>query len=224
VLSQNRLRILSALYCFFFSFLFASSGLAQAVWQGSWETNWPGGRARITLEQDGTKVSGTYPLLSGKIEGTAEAGRLHGDWTEVTRQGTLEFILSEDGQSFVGRRDGAEWWTGRRSTRVTANMNGNAETPRSALRSFLNAGNAARDQDLEQWSIAAGLLVFEADSAPAAPEAKITRTIEYFNLLDLLTFRMADFSCLSPLKLSHYCCAIGEGFGWLGSAIRMRVV
>jgi len=30
--------------------------------------------------------------------------------------------------------------------------------------------------------------------------------------------------CLSPLKLSHYCCAIGEGFGWLGSAIRMRIV
>jgi len=32
------------------------------------------------------------------------------------------------------------------------------------------------------------------------------------------------FACLSPLKLSHYCCAIGEGFGWLGSAIRMRIV
>jgi len=31
-------------------------------------------------------------------------------------------------------------------------------------------------------------------------------------------------TCLSPLKLSHYCCVIGEGFGWLGSAIRMRIV
>jgi len=32
------------------------------------------------------------------------------------------------------------------------------------------------------------------------------------------------WTCLSPLKLSHYCSAIGECFGWLGSAIRMRIV
>jgi len=38
------------------------------------------------------------------------------------------------------------------------------------------------------------------------------------------SIKSKTFRCLSPLKLSHYCCAIGEGFGWLGSAIRMRIV
>ena len=30
--------------------------------------------------------------------------------------------------------------------------------------------------------------------------------------------------CLSPLKLSHYCCSMREGMGWPGSDIRMRIV
>lgn len=195
--TQNRLRILIAVVFFFLPYLFASPGLAQAIWQGSWETNWPGGRARITFEQDGTKISGTYPLLSGKIEGIAEGGQIRGNWSEVTREGSLHFILSEDGQSFVGRRDGAEWWTGRRSTRGTETIIGNAETPRSTLRSFLNAGNAGRDNDAEQWSAATDLLIFDAAAAPATPQAKNARTIEYFNLLDLMTFRPTDFDHLA---------------------------
>jgi small-conductance mechanosensitive channel len=198
VRTQNRLRILALLYYFLIPFFVASPGLAQAVWQGSWETSWPGGGARVTLDQDGAKITGTYPLLSGKIEAIAEGGRLLGNWSEGTRQGSLQFTLSEDGQSFVGRRDGAEWWTGRRSTRMSANVIGNAETPRSTLRSFLSAGNAARDNDREQWTVAAGLLVFDSDSAPVAPGAKNARAIEYFNLLDLLTIRLADFDHLAP--------------------------
>jgi len=39
-----------------------------------------------------------------------------------------------------------------------------------------------------------------------------------------LLFAKPTAQCLGPLKLSHYCCAIGECFGWLGSAIRMRIV
>ena len=31
-------------------------------------------------------------------------------------------------------------------------------------------------------------------------------------------------TCLSPLKLSHYCGSMREVFGWLGSDIRMRIV
>jgi len=165
---------------------------AQNLWSGTWETHWATGSARMILSQDGARVTGSYPLLSGQIEAAAEGKQLRGRWSEDKREGSFEFILAEDGQSFIGRRDGVEWWTGARSQRPQAQMQGSADTPRSTLRSFLNAGNLGRDSDKDQWALAASLLVADANDPATSPEDKLARTIEYFRLLDLLTIRFPD--------------------------------
>ncbi|NBS43232.1 MAG: hypothetical protein EBT34_05760, partial [Acetobacteraceae bacterium] len=166
--------------------------VAQNFWAGTWETHWATGSARMILSQDGARVTGSYPLLSGQIEAAAEGKLLRGRWSEDKREGSFEFILAEDGQSFIGRRDGVEWWTGARSQRPQAQMQGSADTPRSTLRSFLNAGNLGRDSDKDQWALAASLLVTDANDPVTSPEDKLARTIEYFRLLDLLTIRFPD--------------------------------
>lgn len=165
---------------------------AQNLWSGTWETHWATGSARMILSQDGARVTGSYPLLSGQIEAAAEGKLLRGRWSEDKREGSFEFILAEDGQSFIGRRDGVEWWTGAHSQRPQAQMQGSADTPRSTLRSFLNAGNLGRDSDKDQWALAASLLVTDANDPVTSPEDKLARTIEYFRLLDLLTIRFPD--------------------------------
>jgi len=122
----------------------ALPSVAQNFWAGTWETHWATGSARMLLSQDGSRVSGSYPLLSGQIEAAAEGKLLRGRWSEDQREGSFEFILAEDGQSFIGRRDGVEWWTGARNQRPQTQMVGSSDTPRSTLRSFLNAGNLGR--------------------------------------------------------------------------------
>jgi len=170
----------------------ALPSVAQNFWAGTWETHWATGSARMLLSQDGSRVSGSYPLLSGQIEAAAEGKLLRGRWSEDQREGSFEFILAEDGQSFIGRRDGVEWWTGARNQRPQTQMVGSSDTPRSTLRSFLNAGNLGRDSDKDQWALAASLLVADANDPVTSPEDKLARTIEYFRLLDLLTIRFPD--------------------------------
>jgi hypothetical protein len=86
----------------------ALPSVAQNFWAGTWETHWATGSARMLLSQDGSRVSGSYPLLSGQIEAAAEGKLLRGRWSEDQREGSFEFILAEDGQSFIGRRDGVD--------------------------------------------------------------------------------------------------------------------
>ena len=170
----------------------ALPSVAQNFWAGTWETHWATGSARMLLSQDGSRVSGSYPLLSGQIEAAAEGKLLRGRWSEDKREGSFEFILAEDGQSFIGRREGVEWWTGARNQHPQTQMVGSSDTPRSTLRSFLNAGNLGRDSDKDQWALAASLLVADANDRVTSPEDKLARTIEYFRLLDLLTIRFPD--------------------------------
>ena len=60
----------------------ALPSVAQNFWAGTWETHWATGSARMLLSQDGSRVSGSYPLLSGQIEAAAEGKLLRGRWSE----------------------------------------------------------------------------------------------------------------------------------------------
>jgi len=65
-----------------------------------------------------------------------------------------------------------------------------------------------------------------ADALLAAGAAEV-RLLDNFTLgsNEMIAHLLGDSRvCLSPLKLSHYYCVIGDGVGWLGSAIRMRIV
>jgi hypothetical protein len=88
---------------------------------GTWKTSF----GLMTLMQDGSHVTGSYPHDSGKIEGTLEGNVLRGSWSESPSYkppkdaGDLEFTFSEDGRKFTGTwRYGSQkqsWdgkWTG----------------------------------------------------------------------------------------------------------------
>jgi hypothetical protein len=88
---------------------------------GTWKTSF----GLMTLTQDGSHVTGSYPHDSGKIQGTLEGNVLRGSWSESPSYkppkdaGDLEFVFSEDGRNFTGTwRYGSQkqsWdgkWTG----------------------------------------------------------------------------------------------------------------
>jgi hypothetical protein len=81
-------------------------------WTGIWHTRWRNGGAVLELQQEGRRVTGTYPLYDGRIEAAIQGRLLVGDWIEPTRRGGFIFTMAPDGQSFMGRFDSGEWWTG----------------------------------------------------------------------------------------------------------------
>src|SRR5271155_1882384 len=96
--------------------LACSAASANGLWSGYWTTTWRDGGGRLLLEQQGDHVIGTYPLYGGRIEAVASGRRLDGKWFEGERSGGFVFVMDQDGQSFSGRYDTGEWWTGARST------------------------------------------------------------------------------------------------------------
>ncbi|MBL0306397.1 MAG: hypothetical protein IPQ25_10270 [Chitinophagaceae bacterium] len=86
-------------------------------WAGVWQSQW----GKMTMVQNGNKVSGTYEHDNGKITGTVTGNKFTGTWSEApgykppNDAGDVEFILSADGKNFTGRwRYGkkGEWQTG----------------------------------------------------------------------------------------------------------------
>jgi hypothetical protein len=103
------------------------------IWTGKWECDMgkfgkPSHKIITMLTQTGNKVSGTCDWENGKITATVAktASYLLGSWSELPSYkppddaGDLEFILSADGNSFVGKwRYGSsgDWvgeWNGKR--------------------------------------------------------------------------------------------------------------
>jgi hypothetical protein len=76
------------------------------IWAGKWDTEQWG---EMTLQQNGSKVTGEYEWDGGKITGTVSGNMLKGTWSEApTYQpendaGDFEFTISSDGNSFSGR-------------------------------------------------------------------------------------------------------------------------
>ncbi len=91
-------------------------------WSGKWEDSSYG---EIIIVQNGSEVTGTYPHDSGKITATAQGNMLYGQWAEAPSYtppndgGDFEFVMSEDGMSFIGHSrygSNAAWrvWNGKR--------------------------------------------------------------------------------------------------------------
>jgi len=99
----------------------ATSSVPLSTWTGVWDTTY----GNMELSQSDGTVTGTYEVNQGKIEGTVQGNKLIGTWSEPPsyappdEAGDIEFTLSSDGNSFVGRfRYGSsgDWseWTGTR--------------------------------------------------------------------------------------------------------------
>jgi len=125
---------------------------ADLSWSGRWDTRWRDGGARMELLQQGGHITRSYPAYGGTITGAVQGRELHGHWHEGSRSGAVTFVLALDGQSFMGRFDTGEWWTG---GCVEADAKGVAVDQagaRQAMRTFVMAGNAARSGNPNEWA------------------------------------------------------------------------
>lgn len=165
---------------------------AEGPWSGEWLTNWRDDGDHLILRQEGARVTGTYPLYGGRIEAVAEGRTLQGDWTQGTERGRFIFVLDRDGQSFTGRYDDGEWWTGERTTGQAAATGLSRATPRDAFRQFMIGGNLARAGRPDAWAFAVNALDFTGTAASMARPEHLRLAQDLFALLDLTTFRIAS--------------------------------
>jgi small-conductance mechanosensitive channel len=172
----------------------ATATLAQdsdpADWTGQWETTWRDGGGRLILEQTGATVTGSYPLFDGRIEGTAEGRVLRGQWFEDGQSGTFEIVQSQNGQSFAGRFDGTEWWTGGRAFESDIVFDVDQSSPAAVMRSFLAAANGAVDGDFDALRVA--LSVILPLDANEDVNARLDRAQAFFSLIDQTTLNLRD--------------------------------
>ena len=186
--------------------LVATTARAEdGAWAGLWETHWPGGTAHLELTQSGDKVTGRYPLLGGQIEGTVKGRTLTGTWTEGGQSGHLTFRLAPDRQSFLGRFNDGEWWSGGRIARLPVGTRIDQATPRAVLTTFVLAGNHWRAGVPDEIGRAASVLDFGAAGAGMVPSQRIERAQALFDLVDLTTFQLwtiVEYTTQSDLTLS----------------------
>ncbi|MEI6161630.1 MAG: hypothetical protein WCP77_17485, partial [Roseococcus sp.] len=167
------------------------TGMAQAqTWTGGWDTRWRGGGAVLDLEQEGNRVTGTYPLYGGRIEAEVRGRELHGRWIEGDRFGSILFVMAEDGTNFMGRFDTGEWWTGGRMAQAARRIPVDQATPRRAMRTFLTGFNRTRLRDEEAWGAALAVVDFGEEGARLRGGQKLARVRALADTVDLTTFRL----------------------------------
>nr|WP_272211375.1 hypothetical protein [Marinicella sp. W31]MDC2877267.1 hypothetical protein [Marinicella sp. W31] len=134
---------------------------ATDSWTGAWDLRWFDGGARVYLQQNGDHVTGRYPAYSGRLEGDVQGNRLSGTWNTPKSSGSFEFILSEDGASFVGRFGNKQWWTGARiPSDHDQNLRALQSSPSETLRTFLIAAEAVESGRLEYQDDLLSMLIF----------------------------------------------------------------
>jgi len=144
----------------------------------------------MQLTQRGAEVYGTYPVYGGTIEGKVEGRVLQGEWVEGARRGSITFVLAPDGQTFMGRFDTGEWWTGGRSGSQGSSVPVDQTGARETLRTFIMAGNAARSGALDEIGTAAAVVDFGPAGADMAPGEKLAAARNLFDLVDLTTVQL----------------------------------
>ncbi len=160
-------------------------------WTGEWDTRWRDGGARLILEQDGSTVTGAYPLYDGRIEARVVGRQLRGRWIEEGRQGGFVFVQSRDGQSFTGRYETGEWWTGIRAPDETdSRIPIDQSSPMATMRTFLRAANDTGTGTMELLGTSAKLLHVDPRAELGVDRLDYARLL--FEVLDELSFRLWD--------------------------------
>jgi len=159
-------------------------------WTGTWDTRWRESGAKMELTQRGVEVFGNYPVYGGRIQGKVEGRVLRGQWIEGARQGSITFVLAPDGQTFMGRFDTGEWWTGGRSDNQESSAPVDQTGAREALRTFIMAGNAVRSGALDEIGTAAAVVDFGPAGDNMASGEKLAAARSLFDLVDLTTVQL----------------------------------
>src|SRR3954469_4061822 len=183
LVSRIRLGLLLLVIC-------ALPALAQGPWSGEWDTRWGAGGAHMSLTQNGSDVTGTYPLYDGRIEAKASGGALDGTWIQGARRGAFHFDLAEDGKSFTGRFDTGEWWTGGRAPARPLAAAPDQSGVRETLRTFLTGGNLAHAGRLDQLALSAAVIDFGPAGTTMATGQKVIAAQSLFDLMNLTTIQL----------------------------------
>jgi hypothetical protein len=172
----------------------ALAAAASSDWAGVWQTNWREGNGRMVLEQQGDVVTGRDQMHRGRIEAKVDGTHLKGRWiSEGTGAAAIAddfvFVLGRSGKNFTGRADARGWWNGVRTEEPGIAQAIGLGSPREAFMRFLVAANAARNGRSESWMIAARAVEFEGSDATQSSDVQLRRLREYFDVIDLTTFR-----------------------------------
>jgi len=184
------LKSLFALLLFWMSLL--TPVLANtADWNGDWDARWRNGGARVTLVQDGERVTGTYTLYGGSIEGVARGRELRATWRQGDESGELIAVQAPDGKSFTARLGNGEWWTGMRATDDQRSMAATIDqsSPSLTLYYFLAIMNAVGPGTMELQSEASHLIDWTAGKGDITL-SQIDYTRLLFDVLDHMTLRI----------------------------------
>ena len=188
--SRPAARRLPPALCVLTLLLLSATAQADDLWSGYWATTWRDGGARLHLEQQGDHVTGSYPLYGGRVEAKAEGRQLDGQWFEGDRHGSFVFVMGRDNNSFAGRYDTGEWWTGARSNAPDKSLAFDASSPREAFRQFIINCNLARAGRQDAWGSALLAVDFGGDAATMPLAEQIERVRNLFDVIDLTTFRI----------------------------------
>jgi len=169
------------------------TALAQAPWAGDWQTYWRDGAAILTLDQEGTRVTGTYEPGGGRVLATTDGVRLVGTWQQRGASGNFVLALDADKGMFTGRYESGEYWNGERMA-ADAAITGpftRTDTPREAMRTLLAAGNrVAYGGEPGAMRVVEQLISFEGEATDSRDETLRRRLL--WQLVDLSTFRIRD--------------------------------
>ena len=169
------------------------TALAEAPWGGNWQTYWRDGAAILTLDQEGTRVTGTYEPGGGRVLATTDGVRLVGTWQQRGASGNFVFALDAERDTFTGRYESGEYWNGERMA-ADAAITGpftRTDTPREAMRTLLAAGNrVAYGGEPGAMRVVEQLISFEGEATDSRDERLRRRML--WQLVDLSTFRIRD--------------------------------
>lgn len=215
----------TSVLCAFILAFFHGQLWAQVTdgWSGRWDSYWRDGEARILLQQQGEKVSGTYDPGEGRIEGQTEGRILRGSWFQDGTSGPILFALSGDGQSFTGRFMDGEYWNGKKVSDTAGSYTAkvNQETPRTAFRSLISLENATfYEGDISAVNAAETLLLYIG--GPSDERDKRRRRRLFWALLDLSTFRIYDAPSRVDGDTAQF--SIGPAAGNVEVSIQFRKV
>jgi MscS family membrane protein len=183
----------------------ARAALASHDWSGVWETNWRDGSGRLILEQKGNLVTGRDQIGGGRLEATVRGARLEGRWipggdgVEINAD-QLVFVLGGGGRSFTGRANERGWWNGVRADDQGVPQALGLRSPRETFMNFLASANIARTGAISAWAAAARAVEFDVDGATLSRDDRFRRMREYFEIIDLTTFRAWDAPLDAPTK------------------------
>jgi small-conductance mechanosensitive channel len=172
----------------------SGSAMADGPWAGEWKVSWANGGAVLILRQTGPDLAGTYGNGLGTLSGTVDGSQFQGKISQDGVAETVTATLGSDQDSFLGYTGAGEWLSALRlpvQDAPTGTTPVDIQTPRAALRSFLDAGNNARAGDPSALASAVDVVDFGDDPAWASQAGRFTATKEFFDLIDLSTFQLS---------------------------------